>query len=118
MKKIKKTKSIYDEAITFDNIYAMWKIIKRTCKNRREVYTFSLNVNTNIMNIYNVLKSKTYPPGKYRTFMIFEPKARLVMSQSIFDKIINHFVANYYLIPCLESSLIDANVATRKENGS
>ena len=118
MKKIKKTKSIYDEAITFDNIYAMWKIIKRTCKNRREVYTFSLNVNTNIMNIYNVLKSKTYTPGKYRTFMIFEPKARLVMSQSIFDKIINHFVANYYLIPFLESSLIDANVATRREKGS
>lgn len=118
MKKIKNTRNIYEEAITFDNIYAMWKIIKRTCKNRREVFSFSLNVNTNIMNIHNVLKSKTYTPGKYRTFMIFEPKARLVMSQSIFDKIINHFVANYYLIPYLESSLIDANVATRKEKGS
>ena len=50
--------------------------------------------------------------------MIFEPKPRLVMSQSITDKIVNHFVANYYLIPYMESSLIDANVATRIEKGS
>lgn len=52
------------------------------------------------------------------TFMIFEPKPRLVMSQSIKDKIVNHFITNYYLIPYLESSLIDSNVATRKGKGS
>ena len=40
------------------------------------------------------------------------------MSQSITDKIVNHFVANYYLIPYMENSLIDANVATRVEKGS
>jgi hypothetical protein len=50
--------------------------------------------------------------------MIFEPKPRLVMSQTITDKIVNHFVANYYLIPYVESKLIDSNVATRKEKGS
>ena len=50
--------------------------------------------------------------------MIFEPKARLVMSQTVFDKIINHFVANYYLIPFLDNKLIDSNVATRKNKGS
>ena len=39
------------------------------------------------------------------------------MSQTVFDKIINHFVANYYLIPYLENKLIDSNVATRKNKG-
>lgn len=117
MKKIKRSKNIYDEKITLDNLYAMWKIIKRTCKNRREVFYFSLNLNTNIMNIYTSLKNKTYKPGNYRTFMIFEPKPRLVMSQSVYDKIVNHFITNYYLSPYLENSLIDSNVATRKEKG-
>lgn len=118
MKKKKRSKNIYDQAITYDNIYAMWKIIKRTCKNRREVFNFSLNLSTNIYYIYYLLKNKIYKPSQYRTFMIFEPKPRLVMSQSIPDKIVNHFVANYYLIPYLESSLIDANVATRVGKGS
>lgn len=70
------------------------------------------------MNIYNALKNKTYKPSRYKTFMIFEPKPRLVMSQTVTDKLVNHFVANYYLIPFLNNSLIDSNVATRKNKGS
>ena len=118
MKKKKRSKQIYDAAITYDNIYEMWKIIKKTCKNRRDVFLFSLNLNTNIHYIYYLLKNKLYKPSPYKTFMIFEPKPRLVMSQTIADKIINHFIANYYLIPYMESSLIDSNVATRVGKGS
>ena len=118
MKKKKKSKNIYDNAITYENIYSMWNIVRRTCKNKREVFYFSLNLHSNLMNIYNVLKNRTYTPGKYCTFMIFEPKPRLVMSQSIFDKIINHFVANFYLLPYLENSLTDCSVATRCGKGS
>lgn len=118
MKNIKRSKNIYDQAITYDNLYAMWKIIRRTCKNRREVFLFSLNLNTNIYCIYYILKNKIYKPKAYRTFMIFEPKPRLVMSQAIVDKMVNHFIANYYLIPYLEKSLIDSNVATRVKKGS
>lgn len=118
MKKKNNTSNIYDKYITMDNLYKMWDVIKSTCKNKKEVYKFSLNLNTNIYNIYVSLKDKTYKPDKYTTFMIFEPKPRLVMSQNIKDKIVNHFVANYYLIPYLESSLIDSNIATRKGKGS
>ena len=114
----KKLNHIYDEYLTIDNLYAMWNIVRITCKNKREIFYFSLNLNTNILNIYNELKSRTYKPDKFRCFMIFEPKARLVMSQTIKDKIINHFITNYYLIPFVESKLIDSNVATRKLKGS
>lgn len=38
MKKRRKSKNIYDEYITIDNLYKMWSIIKTTCKNKREVY--------------------------------------------------------------------------------
>ncbi len=117
MKKIRKNKKIYDDAITIEHLYQMWNIIRKTCKNKREVFYFSINLNTNIYHIYCELKNKTYVPGKYRIFMIFEPKPRLVMSQSIRDKIVNHFIANYYLIPYLENSLVDSNVATRKNKG-
>lgn len=40
------------------------------------------------------------------------------MSQSIKDKIVNHFVANYYLTSYLSCKLIDQNVATRKGYGT
>ncbi len=118
MKKRAKSRDIYNRPITYENILAIWNIVRRTCKNRREVFEFSLNLHSNLMNIYFALKNKTYTPSAYRTFMIFEPKVRLVMSQSVFDKIVNHFVANYYLLPYLEDMLISSNVATRKGKGS
>ena len=117
MKK-KQSKNIYYKNITLDNLYNTWLIVKKTCKNKKELYKFSLNLNTNLYNIYNDLLNKKYVFNKYKTFLIFEPKERLVMSQSIRDKIVNHFVTNYYLIPYLKHSLIDSNVATRKNKGS
>jgi len=118
MKKKRKTKNIYDKYLNIDNLYAAWKIVKKTCKNKKEIYFFSLNLNSNLMKIYKELKNRTYKPNKFRCFMIFEPKARLVMSQSVRDKIVNHFITNYYLLPYLESSLINENVATRKNKGT
>ena len=118
MKKRARSRNIYDDPITYENIFAVWNIVRKTCKNRREVFIFSLNLHSNLMNIYYSLKNRAYTPSAYRTFMIFEPKVRLVMSQSVFDKIVNHFVANYYLLPYLENKLMDLNIATRKGKGS
>lgn len=58
MKKKINTNNIYDKYITMNNLYKMWDIIKSTCKNKKEVYKFSLNLNTNIYNIYVSLKIK------------------------------------------------------------
>ncbi len=114
----KKISNIYNAPITFNNINKMWNIVRKSCKNKRGIYEFSLNKNTNIYNIGKILKEKSYKPYPYRLFMIFEPKPRLVMSQCVYDKIINHFVANYYLLPYLEKKLLNCNVATRKNMGS
>ena len=108
----------YYDVINFDNIENMWNIVKRTCKNKSAVMRYSINTNTNNYLLYKQLLNKSYKPYKYNCFLIFEPKPRLVMSQTIQDKIVNHFVANYYLINNLENKLIDSNIATRKNKGS
>ena len=89
-----------------------------TCKNKRDLFYFASNLNTNIYYIYRILKNRSYLPKRYHVFLIFEPKPRLVMSQCIVDKIVNHFVMSQYLLPYLESTLIEENVATRKNKGS
>ncbi len=109
---------LYSKPITLENITKIWYIVRKTCKNKRAVETFALNENTNLLNIYNILKSNSYIPGRFILFVILRPKPRLVMSQSITDKIVNHFVANYYLTPLLSKKLIDQNVATRKGYGT
>ena len=115
---MKKYSPIYQDRITFENLYKMWGIVRKTCKNKSAIFRFARMDSINISIIVSLLKNKKYIPYKYRLFLIFEPKPRLVMSQSIVDKIVNHFVTNYYLIPYLEPKLIDSNVATRKGKGS
>lgn len=114
----KKVDNIYYENLSFNNLLKCYKIIKKTCKNKKAINKFELNLNTNIYNIYTSLYNKTYIPYKYTIFMIFEPKPRIVMSQCINDKIVNHFISKYYLLPYLDNKLIDANVATRVNKGT
>lgn len=112
------TSNIYYKHITYENVFDTWNIVRKTCKNKKAIFRFHINKSTNIYNIYKVLYEKRYKPLPFRLFLIFEPKPRLVMSQSVSDKIVNHFVAKYYLLPYLENKLIDSNVATRKNRGS
>ena len=109
---------MYFKEVTYDNVRSMWNIVRRTCKNKRAILRYTINQNTMNYILYQKLLNCDYKPLPFRLFLIFEPKERLVMSQAISDKIINHFVDNYYLIPYLDKKLIDSNVATRKGKGS
>ena len=40
------------------------------------------------------------------------------MSEKLKDKIVNHLISNYVLIPLIEPLLIDSNVAIRKNKGT
>lgn len=73
---------------------------------------------TNIYDILNHLYNRNYQFSNYFIFSINEPKFRIIMSESISDKIVNHWLADYILIPALEPCLIDSNVATRKNKGA
>lgn len=114
----RKTRRIYDKALTYEKLYAAWNTVSHTCKNKRGLYEFSMFQQARISKLLEDLKARDYYPNKYRCFMIFEPKPRLVMSQSIRDKVVNHFVAQEYLLPLLDVALIDTNVATRYGKGS
>jgi len=63
------------------------------------------------------MEDEKYTPSGYNIFLIREPKYRAILSQNITDKLINHVVANV-LVDVLEPSLINNNIATRKDRGT
>ena len=114
---MRRIKINYDDYITINNIEFVYKKIKRNIRNKNKIILFEDYYSSNISNIYEVLKNKTYNGGKYNIFCIYEPKKRLIMSQDISNKIINHFVSTYYL-SYLDKIFIDSNIATRCNKGS
>ena len=98
------------------NIYDLE--IAKNCRNKRKIYVFERNKMQNITNIYKLLLNDSYYPGHYNIFIIRDPKYRIVMSLNIRDKIINHYLARYVLIPKLDRYLSDRCVATREGYGT
>lgn len=115
---MKRKNNLYDSSISLENLYKMYNIIKKKMVNKKLLYKYFLNLNTNIYNIVDKLEKFNYTFGTYFIFLIKEPKYRIIMCQNLSDKIVNHWVSKYILIPALEPSLIDTNVATRTGKGS
>lgn len=82
------------------------------------IYNFEINLNQNILDILKKLYHKNYVYFKYHIFIICKPKYRIIMSENMPDKMVNHIISDFILLPLLEPKLIDTNVATRKSKGS
>ena len=102
--------SVYD-------INEVYKEVRKNVHNKNKIYRFENYYSLNISKIKEVLDSGRYDVGKYNIFLIREPKYRIIMSQNIFDKVINHIVSRKFLY-VLDRVLIDSNVATRKNRGT
>lgn len=108
-----------DKHITLKNILDLYeKEISKNVKNKQRLLNFEKNKMQNINIIYNKLKAEEYYIRRYNIFLIKEPKLRVIMSLEMVDKIINHFITNYALIPKLSKYLDNRNVATRKNLGT
>lgn len=92
--------------------------VSKNVKNKKKINDFEKYKITYLSSVYGVLKSGDYTPLKYNIFLIKDPKYRVIMSQSIYDKIINHYIARYVLEEKLSKYLDNRNVATRKNMGA
>lgn len=109
---------MYYKICNLDNIIDMaHKICVRT-KNKRKVERFENHISEHIFSIKKLLDNENYIPDRYNLFLIREPKTRLIMSQSIRDKVINHLVAKYFLVDVFDNSFIDSSIATRENKGT
>lgn len=115
---MKRVNNIYKKIYDIDNILEYAHIVCLNTTNKNKVERFNQYISENIFYIRELLISKKYTPGKYNIFLIKEPKLRIIMSQNIVDKIINHLCAKYFLIDVFDKKLIDSNIATRKGKGT
>lgn len=97
-----------------DNIY---QDIKSNIKNKRRIYDFERYKLEYLQIASDCLNNGNYNGGTYNIFIIYEPKLRVIMSQKIIDKIINHYITRTILIPKMDKYLLDENTATRKGKG-
>ena len=115
---MKRIGDLYD-SITMEDIITVYnKQIRVNTKNKYKIKKLDDFYSINISRVKRTFESGNYGGGVYNIFLIQEPKYRIIMSQNIYDKLINHVVAYKFLLPVLDKSLIDTNIATRFNRGT
>ena len=115
---MKRKQNLYDNVSMQDIINVYRKQIRVNTKNKYKIKRFEDFYSVNISRVKKTFEMGNYNGGIYNIFLIQEHKYRIIMSQNIYDKLINHVVATKFLLPVLDKSLIDTNIATRFNKGT
>lgn len=115
---MKRKSNLYEYFLSNENLYKCYREVLNNTKNKRRVNWLLNNKDEVIEGIKTELKNDTYKVGPYNFFTIYEPKKRLIASQGMKDKIVNHMVARGILYPALLPSMLPYNVASRENMGT
>ncbi len=78
---------------------------------------FNYNLEQELFKLHSELAEKTYCPGTYRSFRIYDPKPRLISAAPYRDRVVHHALCNI-IVPLIEKSFIHDSYANRIGYGS
>lgn len=107
---------LFEQIVTFDNLYNAYLKARRNKRYRGEVLKFTARLEENLIQIQNELIWETYRTGQYRTFYVFEPKRRLVAALPFEDRVVQHAIVAV-IEPLFERQFIGDSYACRKGKG-
>lgn len=107
-----------EEIFTFENLYEAYKLCRKSKQHKGEVIRFETNLSHNISNLIKELCNKKYKLGKYKSFLIYEPKQRIIEALPFKDRVVIRCFCDKVLKPKIESKLIYDNTACRKLKGT
>lgn len=102
----------------FNNLYQSYLDARKGKRWKMAVVRYEVNALENTMFLHYMLTSKKYRPSPYNTFLIHEPKERVIMYNGFKDKIVQHSLCDYVLGPALSKSFIYDNYASQEGKGT
>ena len=83
-----------------------------------EILKFEMDLESNIINIYNELKRENYTSGKYRIFKVYEPKERVIKALPYKDRIIHQWYIKEIIKPYFMPRFIETSYACIDNRGT
>lgn len=108
---------MYDDITSFSNILRAWSEFLIDKKRRSDVLEFSANMEENLISLHNDLVSKKYQHGGYTSFVVNDPKRRIIHKASVRDRLLHH-VIHRVLYPYFNKKFIFDSFSSRKLKGT
>ena len=109
-------KNLYSKIISFQNLLKAARLAERCKRFKYATAQFNFFLEKELWQLHDELKTKTYEPGGYHHFLIFEPKRRVISAAPYRDRVVHHAIHNI-LEPIFDPTFIHDSYATRKGKG-
>ena len=114
---MKRLNHLYSKICDVSNLEKAWKCVRLGKRYDKEVLRFGYNILGNILELHNELTWKTYRVGKYREFIIKDPKERLIQYLPLRDRVVQQAL-HQVIEPIFDKGFIDDSYACRKGRGT
>lgn len=114
---MKTYRHLYDQITDFVTLLDAFRKARRGKRDRPEVAAFEFDLESNLFQLQEELRSRTYQPGPYRNFYIIERKLRLISAAPFRDRVVHHALCAV-LDPIWERRFIHDTYACRPGKGT
>lgn len=108
---------LYDQAFSRENLFAAYKAAAQHKHGKRACYNFEKRLAFNLDRIYTALNDGIYRPQPYYTFMVYEPKPRVIYAPAFSDLVVQHAIYRV-IYPIFNPTLIEQSFACRVGKGT
>lgn len=114
---MKRTGGLYPKICDFENLHAAWRKAKKGKTRKTDVMAFEADLEKNLHAIRNRLVNKTWTPGPYATFTVYDSKPRIIAAARFRDRVVHHALVNV-LEPLFKPLFIYDLYSNRKGKGT
>lgn len=106
------------EIFTFENLLSAFKKASKNKRKKKDVSLFRENLYGNLLRIERMFKHGKYPEIKYHSFIVEQPKRRVVWATTFEVRVIMHCFCDEFLTEFFEPLYSDRNCACRTGKGT
>ena len=114
---MKTYKNLYEDIYDLNNLFLAYKKAKKGKSKKDYVIEFEKNLFENLRELHEELKNQTYSPKPLKTFILRDPKTRVISKSDFRDRIVHHAIVRV-LEPIFDKTFIYDSCANRKEKGN
>src|SRR5574344_1265465 len=96
---MKTIKNSFYKELTFNNLLDAYLRAKKGKGDRLEILLFSFDLEVNIINLMNSITSFKYKTSNYSSFVIYEPKKRVIRSLPFIDRVVQQWYVESFIKP-------------------
>lgn len=108
---------LFDKICDWENLLMAAHRAAKGKKDKPAVSSFLFHKETELLRLQRTLTDKTWCPGGYRSFRIYDPKERLISAAPFPDRVVHHALC-HVIEPIFERGFIYDSYANRKGKGT